>query len=128
MNVCASPDSFGAYSVSCDGIYAAGDTIEECKRDTERAIALMKENMPEESLPEAIRGEYKLVWHYDIQSLLLHYGSILSLAGLERLTGVRQEQLWAFMNGRQKPRTAQKRRIEDALHSFGGELKEVCIL
>lgn len=42
MNICASPDSFGAYSENCEGIYAAGDTVEECKKDVEVAIALIK--------------------------------------------------------------------------------------
>lgn len=48
MNICASPDSFGAYSENCEGIYAAGDTVEECKKDVEVAIALIKKNLPEE--------------------------------------------------------------------------------
>ena len=91
MNICASPDSFGAYSENCEGIYAAGDTVEECKKDVEVAIALIKKNLPEERWPEQIKGEYTLIWHYDIQSLLLHYGSLLSLAGLERLTGIHQK-------------------------------------
>ena len=48
MNICASSDSFGAYSENCEGIYAAGGTVEECKKDVEVAIALIKKNLPEE--------------------------------------------------------------------------------
>ena len=128
MNICASPDSFGAYSENCEGIYAAGDTVEECKKDVEVAIALIKKNLPEERWPEQTKGEYTLIWHYDIQSLLLHYGSMLSLAGLERLTGIHQKQLWAYMHGRSKPRIQQKQRIEKALHSFADELASVSVL
>ena len=128
MNICASPDSFGAYSENCEGIYAAGDTVEECKKDVEVAIALIKKNLPEERWPEQIKGEYTLIWHYDIQSLLLHYGSLLSLAGLARLTGIHQKQLWAYMHGRSKPRIQQKQRIEKALHSFADELASVSVL
>ena len=64
MNICASSDSFGAYSENCDGIYAAGNTIEECKKDVVTAIELIKKNLPEEQWPEQIRGEYRLVWNY----------------------------------------------------------------
>ena len=128
MNICASPDSFGAYSENCEGIYAAGDTVEECKKDVEVAIALIKKNLPEERWPAQIKGEYTLILHYDIQSLLLHYGSLLSLAGLERLTGIHQKQLWAYMHGRSKPRIQQKQRIEKALHSFADELASVSVL
>lgn len=128
MNVCASSDSFGAYSENCEGIYAAGDTVEECKKDVETAIALIKKELPEDRWPEPLRGEYELVWHYDVQSLLLHYGTLLSLSGLERLTGIHQKQLWSYMHGRSKPRAQQKQRIESALHGLGEELASVGLL
>lgn len=128
MNLCASHDSFGAYSENCDGIYSAGNTIDECKKDAEKAIDLIKRNLPEDRWPEQIKGEYKLVWHYDTQSLLLNYGTLLSLSGLERLTGIHQKQLWAYMHGRSKPRRQQKERIERALHQFAGELSDIEIV
>ena len=125
MNLCASQDSFGAYSENCEGIYAAGDTIEACKKDAEKAIELIKKSLPEDRWPEPIKGDYRLVWHYDTQSLLLNYGALLSLSGLERLTGIHQKQLWAYMHGRSKPRQQQKERIAQALHRFAGELADV---
>lgn len=128
MNICASSDSFGAYSENCDGIYAAGNTIEECKKDVITAIELIKKNLPEEQWPEQIRGEYRLVWHYDVQSLLLYYGTMLSLSGLERVTGIHQKQLWAYMHGRSRPRKQQKERIEESLHRFADELADVGVI
>lgn len=128
MNICASSDSFGAYSENCDGIYAAGNTIEECKKDVVTAIELIKKNLPEEQWPEQIRGEYRLVWHYDVQSLLLYYGTMLSLSGLERVTGIHQKQLWAYMHGRSRPRKQQKERIEESLHRFADELADVGVI
>lgn len=128
MNICASSDSFGAYSENCEGIYAAGDTVEECKKDVEVAIQLIKSELPEESWPEPIKGDYKLVWHYDIQSLLLYYGSIISLSGLEKLTGIHQKQLWSYMHGRSTPRSAQKERIISAIRSFADELASVALV
>ena len=128
MNICASSDSFGAYSENCEGIYAAGGTVEECKNDVEVAIALIKKNLPEERWREQIKGDYTLVWDYAIQSLLLYYGGLLSLSGLERLTGIHQKQLWSYMHGRSKPRIQQKQRIEKALHSFANELADVSVL
>lgn len=128
MNICASSDSFGAYSENCDGIYAAGNTIEECKKDVVTAIELIKKKLPEEQWPEQIRGEYRLVWHYDVQSLLLYYGTMLSLSGLERVTGIHQKQLWAYMHGRSRPRKQQKERIEESLHRFADELSDVGVI
>ena len=128
MNICDSADSFGAYSENCEGIYAAGDTIDACKKDVEKVIELIKKNLPEDQWPEQIKGDYQLVWHYDTQSLLLNYATLLSLAGLERLTGIHQKQLWAYMHGRSKPRKQQKERIEHALHRFADELMNVSVI
>lgn len=128
INICASSDSFGAYSENCDGIYAAGDTVEDCKKNVLAAIDLIKKELPAERWPEQIKGDYKIVWRYDAQSLLLYYGSLLSLSGMERITGIHQKQLWNYMHGRSKPRSQQKHRIEDALHSFAGELSEMRLI
>ena len=68
------------------------------------------------------------MWHYDIQSLCFIIGGLLSLSGLERLTGIHQKQLWSYMHGRSKPRIQQKQRIEKALHSFANELADVSVL
>lgn len=62
MNISASNDSFGAFSENCEGIYAAGDTIEDTKADTYEAIRLIKENLPEDRWPEQIKGEFEIVW------------------------------------------------------------------
>lgn len=128
INICASQDSFGAFSENCDGIYAAGDTIDECKKDVETAIELIKKNLPEEQWPNIIKGEYEIVWHYDVQSLLLYYGSIMSLSGIEKISGIHQKQLWAYMHGRSKPRAAQKQKLESALHRFGNELSKMAVI
>ena len=128
MNVCASPDNFGAYSENCEGIYAAGDTIEAVKSDTYEAIRLIKENLPRERWPEQIKGEFEIEWHYDTQSLLQHYGALMSLTGLERITGIHQKQLWAYMHGRSKPRRQQAERIEQGVRRFGQELATLAVI
>lgn len=128
INLCASTDSFGAFAENAEGIYGAGDTIEECKKDVLLSIEQIKANLPEEQWPEIIKGEYEVEWHYDVQSLLLHYGGIMSLSGIEQITGIHQKQLWAYMHGRSKPRLAQKQRLETSLHAFGAELTKMAVL
>lgn len=128
INICASADSFGAYSENCDGIYAAGNTIDEVKADVEKAIKLIKEELPENRWPEQIKDEYEIEWHYDTQSLLLYYGTLMSLSGLEHITGVHQKQLWAYMHGRSKPRRKQAERIEDGIRNFGRELSTIAVV
>lgn len=129
MLISASADSFGACSENCPGIWAAGDTVEACKADTVQAIELIKKNMPRKDWPEPLKaGEYTITWRYDIESFLYYYGRFISLAGMERITGINQKQLWAYMHGRKKPRQAQKEKITNALHRFARELAAAVIL
>lgn len=64
-----SGNHYGAYSESCDGIFAAGDSIEEVKADTLFAIQLIKKNLPPEQWPVQLCGDYELVWVFKPQGL-----------------------------------------------------------
>lgn len=122
INIGASKDHYGAFAENCDGVYAAGDTIEEVKTDLLESIRLLKESRTLEEVPDILRGEYEIEWHYDTQSLLNRYQGIFTNAALERLTGINQKQLWNYANGISKPRADAKRKIETALHELGREL------
>lgn len=63
-----SGNHFGAYSESCDGIYAAGDSIDAVKADTLVAIQLIKKNLSPDQWPTQICGDYELVWVFKSQS------------------------------------------------------------
>lgn len=122
INIGASADHFGAYAENCEGIYAAGDSVEEAKKDVLEVIRLIKETTPAEELPEILKGDFEIEWHYDTQSLLKYYQGIFTNAALERLTGINQKQLWNYANGVSKPRPAARQKIESALHNLGHEL------
>ena len=68
-----SKDFYDAYSDNCDGIYAAGGSIDEVKKDVENAIATIKREYPESQWPSPLRGEYELEWKFDVQSFLEYY-------------------------------------------------------
>lgn len=117
-----SKDLFDAYSENCDGIYGAGETIEECKADIETSIREIKEKLPIDRWPEQLKGEYEIEWKLDVQSFLDYYSDFISLAGMERITGVNQKQLSNYVHHRAKPRRQQVDRIRDGLHKFAHEL------
>ena len=54
-----------------------------------------------------------------------YYSKRLSLAGLERITGIAQGQLSHYVTGRRKPSKKTVEKIQDALHAFGNELSHV---
>ncbi len=122
MNISASIDSFGAFSENCDGIYAAGDTIEDTKADTYEAIRLIKKNLPEERWPEQIKGDFEIEWKFDVSSFLEYYSGFMSLADMEKITGINQKQLSNYLNRRAVPRKKQADRIITAIHDFAREL------
>ena len=91
MMIEMSKDYFDAYSDNCDGIYAAGSSIDDVKADAEKAIRLIKENLPESQWPDEIKGEYEIEWKFDVASFLEYYSSFMSLAGMEKMTGIHQK-------------------------------------
>lgn len=127
MMVGASKDSIGAYSENCDGIYAAGDSLEEVKADTYRAIESIKKNLPKERWPQQIKGEFEIEWKFDVPSFLEYYSQFLSLTGMEKLTGINQKQLSNYLNHRAKPRQKQVNRIVDGIHAFANELLSISL-
>lgn len=122
-----SADLFDAYSDNCDGIYGAGDTLEACKADIETSIRQIKEKLPIEQWPEELKGEYELEYKLDAQSFLEYFSDYISLAGMERITGVHQKQLSNYLNRRAKPRKQQIDRIREGLHRFAAELLSITL-
>jgi hypothetical protein len=124
INICASSDSFGGYAENCEGIYVAGDSVKEVQEEVYKLIPILKEEWPREEWPQALKEDWPIEWHYDVQSLLMHYQGIFTNAALSRLTGINQKQLWNYAHGLAKPRKEAKNKIEKALHLLGQELLE----
>lgn len=122
-----SKDFFDAYSDNCDGIYAAGEDVDAVKADTMEAIRLIKKELPEERWPEQIKGDFEIEWRFDVPSFLEYYGKYLSLAGMERLTGINQKQLSNYLNRRAVPRRKQADRIVSGMHKFAKELLSISL-
>ena len=106
-----SKDYYDAYSENCDGIYAAGGSIEDVKKDVESAIAAIKNNLPREQWPDQIKSDYEIEYKLDVQSFLEYYKGYMSLSGLEKITGINQKQLSNYLNNRSKPRRKQVEKI-----------------
>ena len=62
---------------------------------------------------------------YDVCSFLDYYGGILSKSGLEKVTGINQKQLWHYSSGKRHPKPATAKKIQERLHSFAEDLRQV---
>lgn len=120
-----SADHFSAYAENCMGIYGGGDTAEEAKVNALEGLKLFLETCPPEKLPDILKGEYEVIFKYDIRSLLNYYNRYFSNVALESLTGINQKQLFHYASGLKKPRESQRKKIEEAFHKLGKELLSV---
>ena len=92
-------------------------------------MAFYKETAIEDGFeyPAFLDEEFEVLYKFDTESLLEYYSGILSLSGMERITGIHQKQLWSYLHGKSKPRKAQVAKIETGLHRFGNELISISL-
>lgn len=120
-----SADHYSSYSQNTDGIYAGGDSVAEVKENVLNAIQLINESYKEKDIPELLKRSYEIIYKYDMASFLSYYSKILSLAGLERLTGINQGQLSHYITGHRRPSKKTVEKIQNAIHRFGNEISQV---
>lgn len=120
----------GIYSVYVDlannslnyGIHGTGNTAAEAIADFNSAYSLMK-NVYQQKNMKFVEAKFDFV--YDTASFLAYYSKILSLAGLQRITGVHQGQLSHYLNGHRKPSQKTVLKIEKSLHDFANEISQI---
>ena len=120
----------GTFTVYCkDEIFSgAGESIQAAKEDMKQQMLFYKDTAIEKGFkyPAFLDGNYLIHYTVDAQSLMTYYVSsgIFSLAGLEKVTGINQKQLWSYMNGT-KPRKAQAERITSGFRSLNEDLSSI---
>ena len=107
------------------GLNGTGRTVEEAKLDFLDAYKDIVELMEEEGQHY---DDLEFDYHYDIPSFLQYYAYALSLAGLERISGINQRQLSHYMNGTSKPGKATVERFRNNLKAFAEELQSVDLI
>lgn len=118
-------DSYTSYAENVRGIYGHGDTVEEAKASALKGMELFKRYNERKYIPSILKGDYEIVFKFDAESFLNYYKKIFTLAALERMTGINQKQFQHYASGLKKPRAAQVKKIETAMHDLGRELMAV---
>ena len=103
-------------------IFGDGKTVEEAKEDFFVAYEEMRELFGKEG-KKFVECQFEFV--YDIASFLSYYSKIISLAGMERLTGVNQGQLSHYVTGRKKPGRKTIEKIDRNLKEFAEDLRQI---
>lgn len=98
------------------GIIGEGSTIEQAKDDFMKGLNLAQEEYG---------VECTVSFYLDVASILAYYSNIVSLKGLNNITGISEPVLKQYISGLKKPTRATCDRIKTSLHTFGSELASV---
>lgn len=118
----------GTFTVYCkDEIFSgAGATLDAAKADMLEQMAFYKETALQQGFkyPEFLNEDFCIEYSVDATSLMKYYieSGVFSLAGLQKVTGINQKQLWSYLNGT-KPRKAQQDRIVSGFHNLSNDLR-----
>lgn len=122
--------SDGTYSVYCKNeiFSGTGESIEQAKEVMKRQMVFYKETALSEGFkyPSFLDDDYVIIYQVDMPSLLKYYveNGIFSLAGVSKMTGINQKQLWAYLNGT-KPRKQQADRMENGFRKLMKDLDAI---
>lgn len=120
----------GSYGVYVDlenntlnyGIHGSGKTAKEALDDFNSGYEAMKEYHNQKG-KKFVEAKFEIV--YDTASFLAYYSNVLSLAGLQRITGINQGQLSHYATGHRKPSPKTVEKIEKSLHNFANEISQI---
>jgi len=105
------------------GLLGQGNSVQEAIQDFYNSRDEIKEYYSKTGrvFPENL----EFVFKYDTASFLSYYSKILSLSGLQRITGVNQGQLSHYVTGHRKPTQKTVKKIEESLDAFANEISQV---
>ena len=103
-------------------ILGCGDSVDEAMEDFYECRDELKQ-MEEESGRTFPDLEFEFA--YDTESFLRYYGNILTLTGLQKITGVHHKQLSHYATGQSRPTAKTVRRIQEGISRFADTLKQV---
>ena len=105
------------------GLIGIGDTAQAAEDDFRSSYEEMKDFLKSEG--KEFDEELEFVFTFDVPSFLEYYRNRLSLAGLQRITGIAQGQLSHYLTGRRTPSKKTIEKMQKSLNSFGKDLSQV---
>lgn len=70
-------------------------------------------------------AEVEVEFKYDVQSFLMEYKGLLSLSGLQTMTGINQRQLHHYLSGVRKPSATTISKIQKGIREYAERLLSV---
>lgn len=120
-------DEYGAFFKDSIMAFGSGKTVENAKESLKEGLRLLLEEEDPENIPEILKGDYEIIFTFDVSGALKYYSGFMSYSGLSKVTGIHQKQLSNYANGFRKPNKETVDKILSNLHRFGNELSQVQI-
>jgi hypothetical protein len=121
-------DSYITYMENFDGFVGTGKDLTELKNSLLNDINHVKEQhdkIHSTSFPVLLMEPFEIEFRMDLAIFWKLFKNIFTLAGLSRMTGIHQKQLWGYFAGKHVPRKEQLDRIHSAIQCLGKELTEL---
>ena len=128
VNAIIEKASDGNYSIYMDAddmpylVTGTGKTVEEARKVFEDGYEDIKKYYAETGKPFE---EVEFSYQYDIPTFVQKYAYRITLAGLERITGVNQKQLGHYISGYRHPSAKTAKKIEDGIRRLGQTFSSV---
>ena len=121
------------YCCACDllpgWVVAYDDDLEGFKGYVQESVDFWLEGRRKDgdAYPEVFDSEYRLVYDFDVATLLDYYRGIFSFAALQSITGINQKQLSHYASGISKPRPQQVEKIKSGLRRLAKDIEMVTV-
>ncbi|GEM_PF-177198 len=119
---------YSAFIEELDGVVATGKTLNDVKRELEKALLMHIKGLKEDGeLPEYLEDpkNIELTYKIDVETLFNWYSGILTKSGVSKITGINQSLVNQYALGIKTPGEKQLKKIEESLHLFGRELMAI---
>lgn len=115
--VCTDNNPIGMISGFGDNVKEAMEDFNECHQELKEFSAQEGKELP----------DMEFVFRYDTVSFLQYYSKIISLTGLQRLTGIDRRQLSHYVTGKSRPSAKTVARIQEGVTNLGHELSSISL-
>lgn len=115
--VCTDDNPFGMIAGYGDSVKEAMEDFDECRKEM---VEIWKQEGKE-------APELEFTFRYDTVSFLQYYSGIISLAGLQKLTGIDRHQLSHYVTGKSKPSPKTVAKIQKGVTDLAKELNSICL-
>ena len=117
-------DGYGTSFERFPTVFGFGETVSDAKLDAQTALNgyVKALEITGQKVPDILKGEYELVFEYDIPALLKYIDGTVTKTALAKACGMNATQLTHYSSGLKKPRKEQREKIINGLHRIGNDL------